>query len=150
MLAPRGTPPKSENKEKSAENQFFYVLIADLRSWGRELSIPGGGFPIRAFLGTENFGDTHPAIFCPNPHPYSGLPLLRAACHAIQPTDRRPGLRSKLVILCQSPSRVPILTFSIFLARLKMCRGQVKFRLLAVPGQYVHKIPIKRNTSAMI
>ena len=75
-------------------------------------------------------------MFSPNPHPYSGLSHRRAACHAIQPTDRRPGLRSKLVILCQSPSRVPILTFSKFLARLKMCRGPVKFRLLAVPGQY--------------
>ena len=111
MLAPRGTPPKPENKEKSTETGVLYVLIPDLRSWGRELSIPGGGFPIRAFFGTENFGDTHPAIFCPNPHPYSGLPLLRAACHAFQATDRRLELRSEVVGSCRGASRVPILQF---------------------------------------
>ena len=92
----------------------YRSVIADLRSWGRELSIPGGGFPIRAFWGTENFGDTHPAISCPNPHPHSGLPLLRAACHAFQATDRRLELRSEVVGSCRGDSRVPMLQFSSF------------------------------------
>ena len=66
-------------------------------------------------------------MFSPNPHPYSGLSHRRAACHAIQPTDRRPGLRSKLVILCQSPSRVPMLTFFNFWPGSKCAGAKLSF-----------------------
>ena len=80
----------------------------------RDLSIRGGIFPIRPVSGTEKFGDTRRVIFPPNPHPYSGLSLRGAACHAFQATDRRPELRSEVVRSCGGASRVPILSFSSF------------------------------------
>ena len=109
-----GTPQNPKIKKKGQKTKVFWVLSPDLTPRRRDLSIPGGIFPIRPVSGTENFLDSRPVIFPPNPHPYSGLSLRGAICHAIQATDRRPELRSEVVRSCGGASSVPILPFSSF------------------------------------
>jgi len=59
--------------------------------------------------GTEKFEDRFGVIVVSNPHPLPTPWASQGASHAIQWTDRRPELRLELVILCQCPTRVPIL-----------------------------------------
>ena len=61
-----------------------------------DLSTPSGIFGIGAVSRTEKLGDTCPVSFARNPHSYAVLSLHRAACRAIQATDRRPELRSEV------------------------------------------------------
>ena len=114
MLAPRGVPPKPQNKEKRPKNQGFLGFKPGFDTAAPRSLDPRWNFPDSTRFGDREIWGHPPGHFSPkSPSLFRPFPS-GATCHAIQATDRRPELRSEVVRSCGGASSVPILPFSSF------------------------------------
>ena len=108
----RGTP-KTGKTAFLAEQNFFWFKSGFEVPRPRETQ-PWWRNPIWSSLGDRHFWGPGWPIFGQSPHPYCGLCLHRAACHAILWTASRPQLRWEVVGALPEAKYAPEPSFSRF------------------------------------